>query len=248
MTVEIMPLARLVPGGKTKVLMSFGGRDSFQFVCWLRLALYQAMHHTKTNHIYLDTYGLMDVPGSQLVLNITTANGAFERGAVTLDLANGQQTVAPGADKRLQGARGGSIGTMNSARWNERYMQAMREARLMLFVVTPAWLASDYCKLEFTQFTNEWKVRRGTGAAKGLDALALTFADDPVSPGRYAEFLKSSGLTGWSDIQVLRLSRQWAVQGPARASLSPNMRDLYTLTDESFRQLVAWMPRKRSAD
>ncbi|HEX4111982.1 MAG TPA: hypothetical protein VH020_05550 [Stellaceae bacterium] len=229
-------------GGHTKIILSFGGADSFQFICWLRLALYKAKTYSESDNIYLDTYGLLDVSGTVLKLKISDASGKMAKDPILeLSLANKLSKFT--AEKKedieqqknaLLNARGGSVGSMNNA-WNERYLKAMGEAHTMIFVITPAWLDSAFCGKEFKQFVSLQTTRHGEATPRGL---YLTFDDDPTSN---AKFVRAVG----RNIDRLRhvpCKREWAVAGAVRQTLSPTMRDLFTLDQPSLLRLEAQIP------
>lgn len=245
--IPLKPLAQIAPGGHCKLLMSFGAKDVFHFVCWLRLALYAHYDFSKTNHIYLDTYGLLDTAGTTLSLTMTNADGVVERGALSFEPKHGiiqapRSQVWQTID-RLASAQGGSIGTMNPA-WNTIYEQRMSEARAMMFIVTPAWLESPYCALEFWQFAQQH-------AQRGVPGIVVTFRDDNASRAMFESIVlravSGSRLPIADKLVFCSVERQWAVQGSRRLGLSANMRDLFTLTMNGFAELIMRMPNLRNA-
>ncbi|HYF09652.1 MAG TPA: hypothetical protein VD970_18695 [Acetobacteraceae bacterium] len=234
----------LAPGGKTKLVISFGGKDAFHFVSWLRLAIAYHYAFTKQNHVYLDTYGLLDVPGSVLSLTVSHGNPDQRIPVAKHFLGTGPGFLpARNASKNLANARGGSIGTMNDA-WDARYAQAINEARVMLFVVTPAWLESQFCRGEYHQFYSTRKIR-AHAKGKPLQGYALTF--DSHCTKAFTGMLAQDGLAG--EVRIIQLWRHWAVADEkTRGTLAPMMQRFFTLDNVGFERLLAYMPPLRGGD
>jgi hypothetical protein len=87
------------------------------------------------------------------------------------------------------------IGALNPM-WNQMYQAAMAQAKSMIMVVTPEYLASEWCLLEWQQFQEENQRRRGRGAAL-LNGICLRFVGD-------GEFRAASGKPiSMDDIKVM---------------------------------------------
>jgi hypothetical protein len=226
MAFDVYPKTRIMPGGRTEILLSFGGRDAFQFAAWLRLALLKIRHESHANYVYLDTYGLLDLDGSALSLTVMRADSHVDRNAVTIDLKTGTHT---GGSLSGSGIRGGVVSTLNAA-WNARYEQAMDEASGMIFIITKAWNDSENCRQEFDQCLQR--------CGAGLTPVVLTFQDLPDEKARFESFIKNKPAFTKS-AQFITAQRNYAVADPAkRLPLSPTMRDLFTIGEPVLRRLA----------
>lgn len=136
----------------TKVLLSFAVADfGSVFAHWLRDRIMVARAWYAPDSVYVDNVAMRSREGTDIRL-----------------------------DTRHQAAAGvGYIGAMNPA-WNESYLAAMSEARAMIFVVTPGWVASENCKLEWAQYRAQNAVRM-QGRRPPLKGIAL-LVDDTQDP------------------------------------------------------------------
>jgi len=73
---------------------------------------------------------------------------------------------------------------MNSE-WNEAYTKAMSEANVMLIVLTPDYLASQWCMQEWQQYQDENEMRAAADRPP-LQGLVVGFGSDDEATRRRA--------------------------------------------------------------
>lgn len=161
-----MSAAAAYTGADTRIIMSFAMKNGGHlFSQWLRNKLMKEFDYYSANSVYLDTVASRQHPtehSRQMPDPATHAEG------ITY--------VAP--DERHVKAEGFvTVGAMNSG-WNEAYTTAMSQASVMLFLMSPDYVASRWCVQEWAQFLEECGRR---SADNPLFGLVICFNDVGVS-------------------------------------------------------------------
>ncbi|MFT5526851.1 MAG: hypothetical protein ACI9HK_004831 [Pirellulaceae bacterium] len=138
--------------GRTRVVMSFGTREGGAFfAAWLRNEIIRFKGYTDDNSVYLDSVALQNAPGirKQVVPGTTVMvvdpSSRWETGVASLNM-----------------------------RWRLYYQNAMSQAHTMIFVGTPAWCASEWCRMELDFFADENR-HRNADNKQLLKGIALIF-------------------------------------------------------------------------
>jgi hypothetical protein len=235
--------------GKPKVVLSFGARmpGGATFAQWLRLQIMQRKGYKKPNHVYLDTIALQAKPDVNLHIGWFSTSGKKLGGMDTYD-TKAKKKVNEDAFVP-QDARAGGVASWHDD-WDIEYVQAVRSAHTMVFVLTPAWLESPNCIEELRTYVRVFSdpMTRVTGG-KERQGLVLHFSRDPDLGGEkiWYDFLKEAYAVGAGPqasraLQQLKVDREFTVKDPRqRATLTGNMANQWTLTPESLNALLAAM-------
>jgi hypothetical protein len=161
---------------RTRVLLSFA-MDSHgaAFAYWLRDRLMKTYGWYAPNAVYMDCVAARELPTEH---------------ARTMDQhpsqkISGHVYVAPDERAKFTSQGYKPIGALNPM-WNEMYVAAMQQAQAMVMMVTPEYMASEWCLKEWGQFQEE-NARRA-GARQGLlKGVAISFVggmDKPMQSGK----------------------------------------------------------------
>ncbi|MCL2428546.1 MAG: hypothetical protein FWD12_04875, partial [Alphaproteobacteria bacterium] len=141
---------------KTRILLSFannGGGDLF--VDWLRRKLMDVLDYYSANAIYLDNVASRNAPGGVILPDLRDKNRVFNPTA---------GTTSDGSYVR--------IGAMND-RWEEMWLKALSEAKVLIQVQTKEYFDSKPCAEEMAKIGAQLKKAKNT-----LEVLALSFDND----------------------------------------------------------------------
>ena len=125
----------------SKVVLSFATKDGGAGVAMvLRQAIMQRKGYLKPDDVYMDSVALAQNPTSN---------------------------VKPVDPSRGQGWKGQI--SLNDA-WNQFYRQAIEECHTMIFIVSPEWTLSKWCKGELDHYeqVNWWRQSVGRKRIKGI--------------------------------------------------------------------------------
>lgn len=234
---SLTPTKKPYTARETLILLSFpmvnhGGH----FAQWLRMKLMQYYNLASPNAVYCDVVASRG-EGQSVHLNPDPAwwNGgpnaeAMRNGYFRMTAAYqkaGYTVVAP--DYRPHMTKSGAIGSgAMAADWNRNFMEAMAQAKVMLFVLNSDYTASQYCLREWQQFQNEHKRRRVSGQ-NPLRGVVLRFNGDPIAAGM-----------DYTGMKLLTVNRhrtggeQWG-RGMATGNAA---HDAYYLNDHDFLAVV----------
>jgi len=191
--------AQIFTEDRTLILMSFPMRDhGGHFAQWLRGRLMTHYKLASVRSVYCDVVASRHI-GSQLHLNV--GNGWWDNTQntkiaqhrhnahmqqaygkiVQAYQAMGETVVAP--DHRPTMMESGSIasGAM-SKDWNFNFLEAMAQAKVMLFIINPDYTSSEHCIREWKQFRNEHKRRKVSGQPP-LRGVVLRFSGASLPVG-----------------------------------------------------------------
>jgi hypothetical protein len=184
----------------------------------------------------------------------STPDWRFNANLKVFDPATGTGTLPLGAQKAIKSTaeylkKQGKqpfdegylpIGAANG-QWNKWYEEAMSQAPVMIMVVTPDYLRSEYCMLEWCQFEKERRKRGGK-----MFGLVLTFVgDDQVPDQEYEATLGKDSLTknnlrpsakpiNASFVEHLEFAKTKATTGLAQYG-GPNA---WTVSDTDFTRIM----------
>lgn len=171
---------------QTKILMSFAmAGGGMQFVQWLRNRLMRHYNLFSTDSVYVDC--------------VTARSGDCYYGIGPVAAYPTYAEVRPDRRPAMAFADGAMpIGAMHPL-WNWRFLSAMRETKVMLFVLTAEFLASVWCMQELQQFGDMLNNRQDL---RGVVLNLYNLDWDPALVGLPAERvtvlteLKETGLGG----------------------------------------------------
>jgi hypothetical protein len=182
------------------------------FSQWLRNKLMTSLDYYSPNSVYLDTVASRERE---------TEHGLTMPG----DKRDGVTYVAP--DRRHAATEGfTTIGAMNSE-WNEAYTTAMSQASVMLFVLTPDYLASEWCMQEWRQYQEE-NARRAAAGRPPLHGLVVGFDSD--------ESTKAFAAGKAETMTVPRVE----TTGGHQTALGPGGRGS-AISEASYQQILGWV-------
>lgn len=149
---------------RTRVLLSFAmDNHGAAFAYWLRDRLMKTYGWFAPNAVYMDC---------------VASRGLTTEHARSMDRHAGPKVaghvyVAPDERAKFAGQGYKPIGALNPL-WNEMYVAAMRQAQAMVMIVTPEYLASEWCLKEWGQFEEE-NIRRAGAPHPALKGIAISF-------------------------------------------------------------------------
>lgn len=145
-------------GEETRILLSFAIKNGGHlFSQWLRNKLMLSLNYFSTNSIYLDTVALRE---HETEHNLVQVHPAAQQ--------PGKTYVAP--DRRFEKQEGFTIiGAMNKG-WNKSFLKAISQTRVMIIILTPDYMDSQWCMQEWNQFQEE---NRNRAAAKCTPIFGL---------------------------------------------------------------------------
>lgn len=152
---------------RSRILLSFAmDNHGAAFAYWLRDRLMKTYGWYARNAVYMDC---------------VASRGLHTKHAGTMDdfgktKLEGWTYVAPDTRDKFKSQGYMPIGALNPL-WNQMYEAAMAEAAAMIMVVTPEYLSSEWCLLEWTQFQQE-NGRRTARRQPRLKGVALNFIGD----------------------------------------------------------------------
>jgi hypothetical protein len=150
-----------VTSAETRILLSFALADhGGQFAHWLRNRLMKRFNYYSVNNVYMDCVAVRGLPSVHTTAPVPDA-----------DRLAGVTYVTPDNRPHFQQQGYKPIGAGNSD-WNGMYLKAMSEAHTIIMVVTPSYLASQWCTKESLQFHEERKRR-----PKGIKDIVIRFTD-----------------------------------------------------------------------
>ena len=162
-----MPTGDAVTSPETRILLSFAMVEhGGQFAHWLRDKLMKKYNYYSTNSVYMDCVASRDTKHRMNTAKLVPKEQ--QRKGITY--------VTPDTRDQFKSQGYMPIGATNS-QWNQKYLAAMKKAKTMILVVTPSYLASQWCLLELTQFHNQRKKSR----IKGIAIRFTDGADVPLS-------------------------------------------------------------------
>ena len=161
---------------RTRVLLSFAmDNHGAAFAYWLRDRLMKTYGWYAPNAVYMDCVASRE---------LTTEH------ARTMDQHTGPKVaghvyVAPDERAKFTSQGYKPIGALNPL-WNEMYVAAMQQAQAMVMMVTPEYMASEWCLKEWGQFEEENIRRAGSGQAllKGVAISFIGTLDRPTQTGK----------------------------------------------------------------
>lgn len=256
-------------GGEPKVVLSFGARmpGGATFAQWLRLTIMQRRGYTGKTEVYLDAIALQDKADVNLSIKYTdgqtfssldTKFNWFEenpdgtRSSGSVDWRyNFDENEQPHLKQVDLKARRGGVAAMLPGLWEDDYVQAVRAAPTMVFALSKAWFLSEYCHLELVRYIESYRDAAGARAGHHPKrGVVLVFDQDREigDPTHGMQFLKLAEKYG-ADTEIklsfttLPARRRFTVADPvARATLTGNLAEQWTLTDESTSLLMNFIP------
>jgi hypothetical protein len=172
-----------------QVVLSFGATDSSSFAQWLQINISEKKCWDQESvRCYIDTFAGARHPGTTLTLIPLQmgANGSPQPGTWIKGWNQGGNQLPP--QQVPLDSIGGAVASCNPM-WDEYYWLAVLVTRVMIFVVTPAWMnpKKKNCIGEMRQFLNAAELRQ-QGGGRDLRGIAITFPDE--YPGLYDHFLE----------------------------------------------------------
>lgn len=135
-----------VTSDETRIIMSFAmAEHGGMFAHWLRDKLMKKFNYYGRNNVYMDCVAVRGLKSEH------------SRGTPGKQAA-GVTYVFPDERKHMTAQGYTPIGAMNS-NWDKMYQTAMAQAHTMIMVITPSYLASQWCLQEWAQFQQERKQR-----------------------------------------------------------------------------------------
>lgn len=240
--------------GKCKVLLSFGARNGGAMMAqWLYYRLMDGKTYTKPNHVYLDTFGLMDAPGTSLTFSIMSGDKNSRFSADALEMKPGgvgeKNWIArlkyirelQGNKAALGGATAGGLAPLNE-QWAQYYHQAMSTCHTMIFIVTKEWLDSQFCKGELLNFLAHLKTRTTGVGGKPLTGILVTFpGDGPQHAARFMNIVLENSADCLTRFRLLQGDRTYP-GGSGHAALTGNYKTFWTLDQRTLSRLCAMIP------
>lgn len=151
-------MGETVTDENTRIILSFAMADhGGQFAHWLRDKLMKRYNYFGRNNVYMDCVAVRGLASQH-----STGYPGAQQPGVTY--------VFPDRRPHLAAQGYSPIGAMNS-NWDGMYTTAMSQAHTMIMVITPSYLASQWCLQEWAQFQQE---RRRRPAFK---AIGIRFFD-----------------------------------------------------------------------
>jgi hypothetical protein len=169
---------------ETRILLSFAmDNHGAAFAYWLRDKLMKAFDYYSTNAVYMDCVASRDLKS----FHATKMDDHFKGKQL-----EGFVYVAPDDRDKFKGQGYKPIGALNPM-WNQMYQAAMAHAKSMVMVVTPEYLASEWCLLEWQQFHEENQRRRAQKRAP-LNGICLRFVGDGAFQAKSGKPIAMDGI------------------------------------------------------
>lgn len=179
---------------RTRILLSFAmDGHGANFAYWLRDRLMKKYGFFAPNAVYMDCIASR---GRSSVHSATFVPDDQRQAGTTY--------VFPDERDKFKSQGYKPIGATNSE-WNDMYGQAMREASAMVMSVTPEYMSSQWCMLEWSQFHQENQRRREAGGCAPLKGVALAFPSGGAGGGALPADCRN--------IQVLAVTKVYGLGG-----------------------------------
>lgn len=204
-------------GKETRILLSFAMKNGGHlFSQWLRNQLMLSLNYFSTNSIYLDTAALREHDTEH---NLVQVAPAVQQ--------PGKTYVAP--DRRFEKHEGfTTIGAMNKG-WNNSFLKAISETRVMIILLTPDYTNSQWCMQEWSQFQEENKKRAATKSTQ-IFGLVIRFCEEIDSTiGEY------SNLRDLDGIEILTIPKIKTTGGSSTALRSDGTG--WAISETSYQQV-----------
>jgi hypothetical protein len=205
------------------VLLSFAVKHNGDlFAAWLRhelnASLKDSLKDFSTRSVYLDNVAVREVESVEHFRVMPSPNERAE--------APGTTFVAPHENPaKHEGSLG--IGALNS-QWNPMYLDAMREADVMLIVFTPDYPKSKNCMQEWEQYQAE-NVRRLKEGRPPLHGLVISFGPEEEGKQKATSFAEGKAA-------VLTVQKVDTHSGPT--ALGPGGKG-WAIDDFSFQRVLS---------
>ena len=148
-------MSQAVTTDTTHIILSFAmAEHGGMFATWLRDKLMKKYNYYGRNNVYMDC-----IATRGLVTEHSKASPPNQ--------APGTTYVFPDTRPHMTAQGYTPIGAMNCD-WNGMYETAMSQAKVMIMVITPSYLASQWCLQEWAQFQQERARRLPNNPLKGI--------------------------------------------------------------------------------
>ncbi len=167
---------------ETRIILSFAMADhGANFAYWLRVKLNKHFQYYGPNNVYMDCVASR---AHKMIHHSEMPDAHVKLKGVT--------HIAPDRRDIFQSQGYFPIGASYDG-WNESYTKAMSEAHTMIMVITPSYLDSQWCALEWAQFQ---EARKKRPSLKGIALRFFDAMDRPLSAlkgptGSFGDSVKS---------------------------------------------------------